>query len=201
MQRNQVICFGEALIDLLPEQNGQPLKDVPSFQRNPGGAPANVAAAVAKLGGQARFVGMVGEDAFGHFLKDTLDDLHIDTTYFQFSTEAHTALAFVSLKENGERDFMFYRSPSADMLVEASHIKDKIFDDGLIFHFGSVLQASEPSRSATTMAIEKAKQQGLLIHYDPNVRLPLWQNPEEAKELILATLPLADIVKISDEEL
>ncbi|RBW70769.1 aminoimidazole riboside kinase [Bacillus taeanensis] len=201
MKNNKVITIGEALIDFIPNQKGIALKNVNGFERAPGGAPANVAAAVAVLGGHAAFIGKVGNDAFGEFLKDVLDEKGVQTDYMLTTDEAKTALAFVSLKEDGDRDFSFYRDPSADMLLEPEEIQSTWFQQGDILHYGSISLISEPSRSATYKAIFEAKKKGTLISYDPNIRMPLWPNEEMAKETILKYIPSAHIVKVSEEEL
>ncbi len=197
----KVFTIGEALIDFIPDRKGAQLKDVGSFARAAGGAPANVACAVARLGGESAFIGMVGEDAFGDHLVETLEANHVDVTHVFRTREAGTALAFVSLKEDGNRDFSFYRNPSADMLLSESHIGKNWFAAGDMLHFCSVDLIEAPVKYAHKKAIALMKQQGGIISFDPNVRLPLWTSEEACREAILAFLPLADMVKISDEEL
>ncbi|BAU29081.1 fructokinase [Aneurinibacillus soli] len=196
-----VLSLGELLIDFVPETNGQALADVGSFRRAPGGAPANVAAAVARLGGRARFIGKTGTDAFGDFLIQTLADVGVDTSFLTRTAEVKTGLAFVSLKEDGERDFLFYRDPAADMLLERNDITDELFAEAAVFHFGSLSLIADPARSATVYAAEQARKHGLLVSYDPNVRLALWPGAEDARRTILSYMPLADVVKVSEEEL
>lgn len=197
----KVLALGEALIDFIPLQKGVPLKDVTSFERAPGGAPANVAAAVARLGGQSRFIGKLGADPFGDFLVETLQRAGVDVSCIRRTGEARTGLAFVSLRADGERDFSFYRDPSADMLLGPEELDRSWFEPGDILHHGSISLIQEPSRSATLQAVAMARAAGGLISYDPNLRLPLWPSAEEARERILAALPEADLVKLSDEEL
>lgn len=197
-----VITLGEMLIDFVPEVNGQALEEVPSFKKAPGGAPANVAAAVARLGGNSRFLGKVGADPFGDFLISTLADTGVDTGRIYRTDEAKTALAFVSLKEDGERDFLFYRDPSADMLLTEAEITEEVLAGGVIFHYGSISLIAEPARSATVKAARLARERGMLVSYDPNLRLPLWPGgAPAAKEAIRGHVPLVDIVKVSEEEL
>ncbi|MFE4200050.1 PfkB family carbohydrate kinase [Aneurinibacillus aneurinilyticus] len=197
-----VITLGEVLIDFVPEANGQALEDVPSFKKAPGGAPANVAAAVARLGGASRFLGKVGADPFGDFLIGTLADAGVDTGRIYRTDKAKTALAFVSLKEDGERDFLFYRDPSADMLLTKEEITEEALAEGGVFHYGSISLIAEPARSATVKAARLAGERGMLVSYDPNLRLPLWPGgAPAAKEAILTHVPFADIVKVSEEEL
>ncbi len=200
MDKKKVVCLGELLIDFVPETNGLSLVDVPAFTKAAGGAPANVAAAISKLGGSSRFIGKIGQDPFGAFLKATLEAEGVDAALIE-TQEANTCLAFVSLREDGERDFLFYRDPSADMLLRSDDIPDEWLNDAAIYHFGSVSLIHEPCRSATIEAAKRAKKMGAVISYDPNVRLALWPNAEAARAEIIAHLPMADIVKVSEEEI
>lgn len=196
-----VFTIGEALIDFIPAEKGVGLKEVDSFSKAAGGAPANVACVVARLGKQSAFIGKLGTDAFGDFLLETLVNTGVDTSRVLRTSEANTALAFVSLKADGNRDFSFYRNPSADMLLKEEEIDDGWFMDGDILHFCSVDLIEAPVKYAHLKAIQLARKVGTLISFDPNVRLPLWHDPEACRRTILEFLPLSDIVKISDEEL
>lgn len=199
MGKTYIVSLGELLIDFVPEVNGQALADVTSFQRAAGGAPANVAAAVAKLGGDARFIGKIGRDPFGDFLVRTLDEVGVHTAVVQ-TDEAKTGLAFVSLRADGERDFLFFRDPAADMLLRADEVQAQWLEDAAVYHFGSVSLIAEPCRTATLDAARRAREFGALVSYDPNVRLALWPSADAARAEILAQLPLADVVKVSEEE-
>lgn len=201
MMENDVVTLGELLIDFVPTVSGVTLIEAPAFKKAPGGAPANVAAGLAKLGVPCAFLGKVGEDAFGTFLKETLDEVGVDTAGLVFSQEARTALAFVSLRADGEREFMFYRNPSADMLYTPDEVDFDPIRKAKIFHFGSISLISEPSRSATLAAIDAAQAAGCLLSYDPNLRLALWPSSEEAREGMLSVWEQADVIKVSDEEL
>ncbi|MGQ9625573.1 MAG: PfkB family carbohydrate kinase [Anaerolineae bacterium] len=196
-----VICLGEALIDLPAAQTGLPLTQVTTFYRVPGGAPANVAVAVAKLGARAGFVGKVGDDAFGHFLEETLRENGVDTRFMLFDKSARTALAFFSLPTPNTREFMFYRHPSADMLLRAEELDGDYLRSTRIFHFGSISLISEPSRTATLEAVRLAQEGGALISYDPNLRLNLWPDAEKAREGMWSAVHLADMIKVNEEEL
>ena len=196
-----LLSIGEILIDFIPHQKGIALKDVVSFERVPGGAPANVAVAVAKFGGNASLITKLGEDAFGDFLLEQLTKSGVKTDKILRTKEANTGLAFVSLKENGERDFSFYRNPSADLLLTDSEIKDSWFNQGDILHFCSVDLVESPMKQAHIKAIQSAKVQGGIISFDPNVRLPLWEDPQDCRNTILKFIPLSHVVKVSDEEL
>lgn len=194
-----VAAVGEVLIDFTPAGNdacGDRL-----FVRKPGGAPANVLAAVSKLGGRTAFIGKIGNDMFGSFLKETLDHMGIDTSGLAVDKTIHTTLAFVQLDDKGDRSFSFYRNPGADVRLEAGEIPQDIISQSHMLHFGSVSLTDEPSRSATLHAVNIAKKAGCIISYDPNYRPPLWGDIQEAKTQMMAGLSMADIVKVSEEEM
>lgn len=197
------ICaaIGEALIDFIPAQKGCALKDVTSFERVCGGAPCNVAAAVAKLGGRSRMITQLGKDAFGDYIEEVLNGIGADTSSILRTDKANTSLAFVSLKADGDRDFSFYRKPGADMLFEPSDFNDEWLSDAGILHFCSVALVESPMKRTHIKAIETAEKNGAVISFDPNIRLPLWDNPEECRATVKEFCKYADILKISDEEL
>jgi fructokinase len=195
-----VLCLGEALIDFVADVSGVSLIECPGFRKAPGGAPANVAVALCRLGVPAAFLGKVGDDPFGRFLEQTFSSAGVDTRYMRFDAAARTGLAFVSLQANGERDFVFYRNPSADMLYAPSEIPDAAFTDCRVYHLGSITLIQAPSRDATLDALQRARAQGAWISYDPNLRPPLWPDLGTARTTILESLPLADLVKVSEEE-
>jgi len=193
--------MGELLIDFVALESGVSVGEASGFQKAPGGAPANVAVAVARLGHEAAFIGQVGDDPFGHFLAELLEAEGVDIRGLKFSKEARTALAFVSLTKEGERSFVFYRHPSADMLMRPEDVALEVLQGKRIFHFGSITMITEPSRSATLMAAQRAHANEMLISYDPNLRMSLWPDAEAAKQGMLTGLNYAHIVKVSDEEL
>lgn len=197
----ELITLGELLIDFVPTVSGVSLAEATTFKKAPGGAPANVAVGAARLGVSTGFMGKVGEDAFGRFLAQTLEQAGVDISALCFSGEARTALAFVSLRADGERDFMFYRHPSADMLYRPEEVDAAYLRQAKIFHFGSISLISEPARGATLHAVEFARQAGALISYDPNLRLQLWPDLALAREGLLLGWQYAQIAKISQEEL
>ena len=196
-----VLTCGELLIDFVPAVTGVSLIDAPAFKKAAGGAPANVAVGLSRLGVTSAFMGKVGEDAFGHYLAQILIENRVDTSGLVFSSEARTALAFVSLKADGDRDFMFYRHPSADMLFQPEEVSESLIKASQVFHFGSISLISEPGRSATLKALEIAQQAGLLVSYDPNLRLNLWPDETSARQGILSVWEQARVIKISREEL
>lgn len=196
-----VIACGELLIDFVSTEAGVSLAQAPAFQKAPGGAPANVAVGVARLGYRTGFIGQVGEDEFGHFLASTLQSHGVDITGLRFTTQARTALAFVSLLADGERSFMFYRHPSADMLWRPEDVDRAYVARARIFHYGSITLIDEPSRSATLTALNAARDNGALLSYDPNLRLSLWPSADAARAGILQGWQHAEVIKVSEEEL
>ncbi len=196
-----IVTLGELLIDFVPTVSGVSLIEAPAFKKAPGGAPANVAAGLAKLGKSCAFLGKVGDDPFGKFLEKTLSDLGVDTQGLIFSDRARTALAFVSLHTDGEREFMFYRHPSADMLYTPDEVNHELIKNAKVFHLGSISLICEPSRSATLAALETARENDVLVSYDPNLRLALWSDAAAAQDGMLSIWKKADLIKVSEEEL
>lgn len=194
-----IVAIGEVLVDLT--QTGMNQLGVGQYAANPGGAPANLAVAASRLGARTAFVGKVGRDAFGNYLRAVLNENHVDTTGLLTDEREHTTLAVVSVDETGERSFTFYRDPSADVNLDAREIPEDLLKNTRVLHFGSVSLTAEPARSATLYAAKKARENGCLVSYDPNYRSSLWESPEEAIREMKDALPLCDILKISDEEL
>ena len=194
-----VVSIGDVVIDFSPSGKGR--MGNPLFEMNPGGAPANVACVMAKLGRKAAFIGKVGRDSFGYACKKALEDAGCDASHLVFSDKEHTTLAFVTLSPDGDRDFSFYRNhTTADVNLTIDDIPEEIYGDARFFHFGSVSQTQEPSRTTMTEAVKKARAAGAVVSYDPNLRERLWGDLGEAKEIILSSLPLCDMLKISGEE-
>lgn len=197
----KLYAIGEALIDFIPNTTDSKLKDVETFSRQVGGAPCNVASTAQKLGGQSEMITQLGQDAFGDIIVETLENIGVGTSFIKRTNEANTALAFVSLTKSGERDFSFYRKPSADMLYSRDNINDIPVTQADILHFCSVDLVDSEMKEAHKTIIEKFNQQQGTICFDPNVRLPLWDSEEACKQAIREFIPHAKIVKISDEEL
>lgn len=170
----KVICLGELLIDLISCRKDVSLADSRGFEKAPGGAPANVAVGLVKLGVKTGFIGKVGDETFGHYLKRTLRRNKVDTTHLILDKKTRTTLAFVSRFSNGQNEFTFFRHPGADMMLKPAEIKEDYFKGARIFHFGSISLIHEPGRSATLKALQLAKKHRLIISYDPNLRLSLW---------------------------
>jgi fructokinase len=194
-----VTALGEILIDFT--QIGESAQGNPVFERNPGGAPANVLSCLAKFNLKTAFIGKVGDDLFGRFLIDLLQSINIDARAVRLSSEARTTLAFVQLDKNGDRSFSFYRNPGADTTLSKDELDFDVIDACSIFHFGSLSLTDEPARGATFAALNHARKNGKTISYDPNLRPLLWNNLDEAKKQILSAMHFADILKISEEEL
>ena len=194
-----VAALGECLIDFTP--NGENAQGIALFARNPGGAPANVLAMNARLGGKTAFIGKVGRDGFGDFLRQTLLDSGIDVSGLAVDEKVPTTLAFVQLDANGDRSFTFYRSPGADIMLRESEVDTALLDDCAIFHFGSVSMTADPCRTATLSAARYARQKGKLVSFDPNYRPLLWDDTEEAVLRMKEGIRLADILKVSEEEM
>jgi len=194
-----VVALGELLIDFT--QNGFSNQGNILFEANPGGAPCNVLAMLQKLGKKTAFIGKVGNDQFGKLLKETLFSVGISTDALFMDNAVHTTLAFVHTAKDGDRDFSFYRNPGADMMLTEEDIPEKLLQNTKVFHFGTLCMTSECSRRATKKAIEIAQKHGVLLSFDPNLRKPLWDSAEEAKEQIIYGLTKCNILKISEEEL
>lgn len=194
-----VIALGELLIDFT--MNGTSGQGNQMFEACPGGAPCNVLAMLNKLGKKTAFIGKVGKDQFGIMLKHTLEQAGINTDYLYMDSEVHTTLALVHTLENGDRDFSFYRNPGADMMLTEDEVDAEFLKKGKLFHFGTLSMTHEGIRKATKKALKAAKEAGMMISFDPNLRPPLWDTMENAKEQIRYGMGYCDILKISDNEI
>ena len=194
-----VVALGELLIDFT--QNGISDQGNPLFEANPGGAPCNVLAMLTKLGHKTAFIGKVGKDSFGEKLKETLEEVGIEASYLYMDEEVPTTLAFVHTFADGDRDFSFYRKPGADMMLKPEEISEELIKRAYIFHFGTLSMTHKEVRESTKKALNIAKKAGILISFDPNLRPPLWDSLETAKEQVLFGLQFCDILKISDNEI
>ena len=199
--KNRLCGIGESLIDFIPDVKGQRLKDVPSFTRVAGGAPANVIGAVTKLGIPSKMLTKLGDDPFGDYIIDVLNEAGIDTSNIERDQEGETALAFVSLAADGNRDFKFYRKNSADLRYSVDDIPEDILDDCGMIHFCSVDLVESPMKEAHKKLIDMAIEKGVKVSFDPNLRFSLWDDLDALKKTVNDFIPYADIIKISDEEL
>ena len=197
----RLVAIGEALIDFIPDKTGCNFDEVTAFAPKLGGAPANVCGAFSRLTGKSSLITKLGADPFGDKIVKELGEAGIDTSRIVRTDEANTALAFVSLADDGNRTFSFYRSPSADMLLNESEVTGKMFDDVFALHFCSVSLGDFPMKEAHRKAIRLAKKKGAIISFDPNLRPALWKSEAAMKAAVREFIPMADILKISDEEL
>lgn len=197
---DRIVCFGEALIDFSPAPAGEPGQPR-MFVQHAGGAPANVAVAVARLGGDAEFVGMLGADMFGDFLLDSLRGAGVETRHVQRTSEAPTALAFVALDAHGERSFSFYRPPAADLLFRDADLQDEVFEQARVLHVCSNSMTEAAIADTTLAAMQRARRAGVLTSFDMNLRPALWPRDTDPAPRMWNALALADVVKLSREEL
>ncbi len=196
----EAITLGELLVDFVSVEKDVSLAQLPTFAGAAGGAPANVAVGLARLGVSAGFVGKVGDDPFGEFLRRTLAEAGVDTQFLRRAPGARTTLAFVATRSDGQKDICFYRNPGADILLTAEEVNHDYLRSARLFHFGSVSLSRSPAREATLHAAGLAREAGLLISYDPNWRPSLWEDEREAKGRIWEAMPLANVVHCSEEE-
>ncbi|MBE7000207.1 MAG: hypothetical protein E7428_08475 [Ruminococcaceae bacterium] len=198
---SQVVSLGELIVDMLSSTQDASIAESASFIPAPGGAPANVAVGCVRQGVSATYIGKVGEDAFGHFMYETMASQGVDASGIAFDPDARTTLNFNARRADGVRECLFYRHPGADMRLSAEDIRPELFQGAEVLHFGSVTLSSKNGCEATDRAIALARENGMWVSYDPNLRLGLWTAPEaEIRETILSYFPKADFVKISDDE-
>ncbi|HEC2549605.1 TPA: aminoimidazole riboside kinase [Raoultella ornithinolytica] len=188
----KVWVLGDAVVDLLPESGGRLLQC-------PGGAPANVAVGIARLGGNSGFIGRVGDDPFGRFMQQTLREEQVDTRYMRCDPQHRTSTVVVDLDGEGERTFTFMVRPSADLFLQPEDLPPFAANEWL--HVCSIALSAEPSRSTTFAAMERIKLAGGRVSFDPNIRADLWQDPELLHACLDRVLRLANVVKLSEEEL
>lgn len=199
MKKYDVTALGELLIDFT--ENGVSGQGNPIYEANPGGAPCNVLAMLAKLERKTAFIGKVGRDIFGNRLKEILAETGIETSNLIMDEEVRTTLAFVETFPDGDRDFSFYRNPGADMMLREEEVHEDLLRDTKVFHFGTLSMTHEEVRRATKKAVETAKAAGAVISFDPNLREPLWKSLEDARQQVAYGLSKCDFLKISDNEI
>lgn len=196
-----VLSIGELLVDFVPGEPGVTLAGAETFYKAAGGAPANVAAVVARLGGRSAFIGRVGDDPFGLWLRDTLQATGVDTRAVRLDPEAPTTLAFVSLAADADRDFAFYRNGTADTRLDNGDLDDGLLHEAAFLHFCSVSLSHEPARATTLEAARVASAAGALVSFDVNWRQPLWDDEQLARRIIRGAIDRSDILKLSTSEL
>ena len=195
-----VLCIGELLVEFVADTNNVPLSRSPGFIKAPGGAPANVAVALSRLGVKSGFMGKVGDDPFGLFLKDCLEADNVDTSTLYRAAGTRTTAVFTAVWDDGHKDLCFYRNPGADMMLRPDEIDESLFTNLRCFHFGSITFIDEPSCSAQRKAIEFARRNEVMISYDPNYRPTLWPNAQLARQTIQDAYRYCHLAKVSDEE-
>jgi len=196
-----VVCLGELLLDMFPAETGKGFSEITSFIPVPGGAPANVAVAAARLGCRSAFIGKVGDDPFGRRLAAVLAENGVDTHGMRFDRKARTTLNFMTMPDVHTTECLFYRNPGADMMLAEEDLDRRLIETARFFHFGSVSLTEEPCRSATLGAARIAKAAGVRVSFDVNYRPTLWPAEAEAVVMIRQGLALADIVKVNEKEL
>lgn len=196
-----VVCVGEALVDFLPKEIGRRVRDVGEWTRCSGGSPANVAVGLARLGARSGMLGVVGEDEFGHFLRDSLSGEGVDVSHLRQTAEGKTGLAFISLSETGERSFSFHRTRAAEQFLGGVDVDLDFIQRAKAMHCGSnSLLMPEAQRAVLTLA-RAAHAAGRILSCDPNLRLHLWPNPDELRGVLYQLVPLCSVVKVSEEEM
>ena len=198
-KKRDVVALGELLIDMT--NNGLSENNNDLFEANPGGAPCNVLAMLKKFGHSVSFIGKVGDDIFGRKLKKTLEEVGIGTENLLMDKDVRTTLAFVETFADGDRDFSFYRNPGADMMLRKDEVNADLIRESRVFHFGTLSMTHAGVREATLYALQVAKESGCIISFDPNLREPLWNSLDEAKEQVLKGLEYCHYLKISDNEI
>ena len=200
MPRFDVIALGEALVDFLPQQVGARVRDVETWVKCLGGAPANVLVGVSRLGGRAAMCGVTGEDEFGHFISEELTREAVDVSHLRFTPEGRTGIGFVSLTAQGERSFLFYRHQAAEFQLCLADIDHDFLASGKVLHLGTNSLLLATAREASLAAAVAAKARGQIVSCDPNLRLHLWKDPGQLRSVLEKLFPQCAIVKLSDEE-
>jgi len=199
--RPKVVTMGEVLIDFMASPRVKQLENAEHFTPKAGGAPANVAVGVRRLGVPSGFIGMVGNDAFGRLLRKTLEGQGVDVRSLAMSADQPTTLAFVALDERGVPDFSFYRHPGADLSLRFSHVDLSVLTGARVFHFGSLSLVAPPAADTTRALLAFANERGLFVTYDPNYRPALWPGEEIANQRMGEPLPHVHLLKVSHEEM
>ena len=196
-----LVCLGELIVDFFPLELGKSHAEVAAFRKAPGGGPANVAVAAARLGAQAAFVGKVGDDPFGHWLVDVMAAEGVDTRGMVVDPAARTTMNIMAQPDANHYDCLFYRNPGADTLLRADELNRELLAETAAYHFGSLSLTDEPARSAAAAAARLARAAGALVSFDVNYRPTLWADPGQAVDVVRATIPLADVLKVNEGEL
>jgi len=196
-----IVCLGELLVDMFPAELGRTHAEVSAYRPVPGGAPANVAVAAARLGAQAAFIGKVGDDPFGHWLADVVRRAGVETRGLRFDPAVRTTMNLLAQPDANHYDCFFYRNPGADTCLRPDELDAGFLRAARAFHFGSLSLTDEPSRSATLEAVRLAREAGALVSFDVNYRPTLWRTPAEALAQVQAIVPHVKLLKVNEGEL
>jgi len=196
-----IVCLGELLVDMSSQEVGVSLQDAYTFEKNPGGAPANVAVGCVSMGASAALVTKVGDDSFGRYLTSVMRDADVDTSGITTTPDYATQLAFVAIDRIGVPDFAFHVKDPAHEQLAPQEINRQLIEEAMVFHFGSLSLIAEPARSATLEAIDIAAEAGLLISFDPNYRPTLWPDDDAAYDAIAEAVELCDVLKVNENEM
>jgi fructokinase len=197
----EVVCLGEALVDFLPNAVGRQVRDVETWTPCPGGSPANVAIGLARLGARSAMVGTIGQDEFGQFLGRRLAEEGVDVSRLRQTDEGKTGLVFIALSDTGERTFAFHRTRSAELFLAEQDVDGPFLASARALHLGSNSLLFRPAQRAALLAIDAARSAGKIISCDPNLRLHMWSDPGELKQLLDQLLPACSVVKLAEDEL
>ncbi|WNG38098.1 carbohydrate kinase [Archangium violaceum] len=195
-----VVCVGECLVDFLPAESGRRVRAVSAWRPSIGGSLANVSVGVARLGGRSAYVGVVGEDEFGHFLRERLAAEGVDVSHVRQTAEAKTGLVFISLDAQGERSFTYFRTRSAEFLLGERDVDPAFLARARVVHFGTNSLALPEARSAILRAVDTARAAGRIVSCDPNIRIHAWEDPQVLRGILEHLLPRCSVVKLSEEE-
>jgi fructokinase len=200
MKKNDIVTLGELLIDMFPDEVGKRVGEVSAFIPKPGGAPANVAVAASRLGKKTAFIGKLGEDLFGSYLKKVLEDEGVFTGGISFDPDARTTMAIIAMPDENSAEFVFYRNPGADQRLSEADLDLRLLDSAQALHFGSVSMTDEPSRSTTFLAAKEARKRDLLVSFDVNYRPTLWKDPDDALTQIQEIISHVNLLKVNEAE-
>jgi fructokinase len=200
MKKNAIVTLGELLIDMFPDEVGKRVGEVSAFIPKPGGAPANVAVAASRLGKKTAFIGKLGEDLFGSYLKKVLEDEGVFTGGISFDPDARTTMAIIAMPDENSAEFVFYRNPGADQRLSEADLDLRLLDSAQALHFGSVSMTDEPSRSTTFLAAKEARKRDLLVSFDVNYRPTLWKDPDDALTQIQEIISHVNLLKVNEAE-
>lgn len=196
-----VVCVGESLVDFLPAESAQRVRDVTAWKPSIGGSLANVSVGVARLGGRSAYVGVVGQDEFGHFLRERLAAEGVDVSHVRQTAEARTGLVFISIDARGERSFTYFRTRAAEFLLGERDVDPAFLGRARVVHFGTNSLHLPEARTAMLRTVDSARAAGRIVSCDPNLRLHAWEDPEVLRGLLGQLLPRCSVVKLSEEEL